>query len=83
MIYVVNFITDGHGRYGLSFMWKTGESNAECRVHLVGVNRVMYFHLSVTQEGIELCYSQRTKCRYKFKCFRVESIDPNIKLLYL
>ena len=44
MIYVVNFITAGHGRYGLSFMWKTGESNAECRVHLVGVNRVMYFH---------------------------------------
>ena len=24
-------------------MWKTGESNAECRVHLVGVDRVMYF----------------------------------------
>ena len=27
--------------------------------------------------------SQRTKYRHKFKCFQVDSIDPNIKILYL
>ena len=30
-------------------------------------------------QNIELCCSQRTKY-HKFKCFQVESTDPNIKL---
>ena len=34
-------------------------------------------------ESTELWSSQRTKYHHKFKCFQVERIDLNIKLLYL